>query len=550
MCRRSLLEFLFDFVLTLWSVVVSRLRTLEFWVDNLNPEFLFPELSKQKDTFVSLMKALSIHLRPAPYPYGLLTLRLLGKLGGKNRRVLREPIAIAEPEIIAQNAMESMSMEFTWSAKATEGGEGDSNEGVGSTFKLDLPIQRCFELLKTYSTGEELLSKEVECKPRDVTALLSNDVGDLDLLGYCADVSKETTLCQVKAAIQVLRSALTKIIDVSDGALANVDYNGKKVEGDERVGSGTFDMQTIASSLAKFNNEFKIIATGLMFGCAFSAIREEQLSFVKGLMTSLYVTVTSNEANIVRVDANGSSLSTTSAESDTKLNEFGATGLGSLKPFGYFEMNGSLEYTTDPLTINKALSEFLAQPSPALIEIGLVLLKHVLNLPKMLKQSDGSAEDEFDRGSMIFFENLLSGLCDQCVASDWNMRNGLYKGINMMVEVLGQSWAKRYEIELMNVALYAVKSVPSEMAIAAVKSFEFLVQLCGNLYGKPAFNQSAKTPFIVDMLSLLKAKEDKPAEMPSNVSKPCDDVLQMLLNELASTNHLVRYVFWNFDVAF
>ena len=55
----------------------------------MNPEFLFPELSKQKDTFVSLMKALSIHLRPAPYPYGLLTLRLLGKLGGKNRRVLR-----------------------------------------------------------------------------------------------------------------------------------------------------------------------------------------------------------------------------------------------------------------------------------------------------------------------------------------------------------------------------------------------------------------------------------------------------------------------------
>ena len=332
-----------------------------------------------------------MHLRPAPYPYGLLTLRLLGKLGGKNRRVLREPITIAEPEIIAENAMESMSMEFTWSARATEGSEGDSNEGVGSTFTLDLPIQKCLELLKTASTGKKLLSKEVECKPRDVTALLSNDVGDLDLVGYCVDVSKETSLCQVKAAIQVLRSALTKIINVPDGALANVDYNGEKVEGDERAGGGTFDMQTIASSLAKFNNEFKIVATGLMFGCAISAIRDEQLSFMKGLMTSLYVIVTSNQADIVRVDANGSSLSTTSPETDTKLNEFGATGLGSLKPFGYFEMNGTLKYTTDPLTINRALSGFLSQPSSALIETGLVLLQHMLDLPKNLKQSGGSA---------------------------------------------------------------------------------------------------------------------------------------------------------------
>eukprot|EP00978_Attheya_sp_CCMP212_P048442 scaffold520981_cov47-Attheya_sp.AAC.1 len=40
------------------------------------------------------MVSLTNHLRPAPYPYGLLTLRLLGKLGGKNRRFLCEPINV------------------------------------------------------------------------------------------------------------------------------------------------------------------------------------------------------------------------------------------------------------------------------------------------------------------------------------------------------------------------------------------------------------------------------------------------------------------------
>ena len=65
------------------------LRTLEFWVDNLNPEFLYPVMCSQPAVFADLMKSLCKHLRPAPYPYGMLSLRLLGKLGGRNRRFLR-----------------------------------------------------------------------------------------------------------------------------------------------------------------------------------------------------------------------------------------------------------------------------------------------------------------------------------------------------------------------------------------------------------------------------------------------------------------------------
>jgi len=143
------------------------LRTLEFWVDNLNPEYLYPVLaggggggiqaptssavsinsdagedakaiansegnekkantnanappppqSSLLDPFASpsislssilnnqypnsspgthhnstlpeLMSALMRHLRPAPYPYGMLGLRVLGKMGGRNRRFLR-----------------------------------------------------------------------------------------------------------------------------------------------------------------------------------------------------------------------------------------------------------------------------------------------------------------------------------------------------------------------------------------------------------------------------------------------------------------------------
>lgn len=70
------------------ELVQLGLRTLEFWVDSLNPEFLEPVLRKQESR---LLLALWQHLKPHPYPFGARTAQLLGKLGGRNRRFLRDP---------------------------------------------------------------------------------------------------------------------------------------------------------------------------------------------------------------------------------------------------------------------------------------------------------------------------------------------------------------------------------------------------------------------------------------------------------------------------
>lgn len=113
---------------------VARLRTLEFWVDNLNPLFLYPEVSKQIELFAKLMQALSRHLRPAPYPYGLLTLRLLGKLGGKNRQFLRFPMELSS----RSESNHAMHVECSWK----HAGER------AHPIKLPLPIESCVKLLR------------------------------------------------------------------------------------------------------------------------------------------------------------------------------------------------------------------------------------------------------------------------------------------------------------------------------------------------------------------------------------------------------------------
>nr|KYP66863.1 Transformation/transcription domain-associated protein [Cajanus cajan] len=73
------------------ELVSLGLRTLEFWVDSLNPDFLEPIMAS---VISEVILALWSHLRPAPYSWGAKALQLLGKLGGRNRRFLKEPLAL------------------------------------------------------------------------------------------------------------------------------------------------------------------------------------------------------------------------------------------------------------------------------------------------------------------------------------------------------------------------------------------------------------------------------------------------------------------------
>ena len=70
------------------ALAALALRTLEYWVDSLNPEFLEPALAP---VGAALHASLWAHLRPPPYPLGGKALALLGKLGGRGRRYLWDP---------------------------------------------------------------------------------------------------------------------------------------------------------------------------------------------------------------------------------------------------------------------------------------------------------------------------------------------------------------------------------------------------------------------------------------------------------------------------
>lgn len=548
----------------------------------MNPEFLFPEISKQSELFVSLMKALSTHLRPAPYPYGLLTLRLLGKLGGKNRRVLREPMDIKDPASFKVHAR-SLRIPFSWSTEHESMEtdppleEGQTQGETKGNYTLPLSIESCVELIKRILLLSEM-EKDVEPGNKATTesAILWKDseklwdipIEETDLMPYCLDVMRLTQKDQVESALAILRVALNEMIAVEDFDLETLDVSASVPETSREKApqeEEAISRSCVPDSFSRrgSDKDFELVSFGLMLSCAIESISESAIRFAKGLLTHTFVVVISHQSCFIRIDANGSRI----GSEDDGVEELGSAeffedGLGSLKPFGYFEQAGSLHGCTNPLIVNRSLAELLAQPSARAREIGLDMMHHLLNLTESLNLNLADANhqnpNEINRGALVFFESLLSALCEKCIVTKWNRRDGLHSGICLVLQKMGKSWSRKYEIEVMNVALFALKSVPREMSMASVKAFEFVVRVCEAMYGQAKVLYEGG--FVFDALASkpeLKEHTDNEIEDPSNTTPmdktstehdekesslchPCEEVLQILITEMSSTKNILR----------
>ncbi|KAI9495464.1 hypothetical protein BDB00DRAFT_870320 [Zychaea mexicana] len=96
------------------ELVSQGLRTMELCNDNLNPEFLDHIMAP---VMKELMDALWSHLKPLPYnqQHSHAAMRILGKLGGRNRRMLKSP-----PKLEYNSRIESgVSVEVTFDPNTT-----------------------------------------------------------------------------------------------------------------------------------------------------------------------------------------------------------------------------------------------------------------------------------------------------------------------------------------------------------------------------------------------------------------------------------------------
>lgn len=146
------------------------------------------------------MQALSRHLRPAPYPYGLLTLRLLGKLGGKNREFLRDPINVMQPSLDIPTT--SLSLSLRWRL---------TPDGISQPVSVQLPVSRCLLMLKKASRAGEMCCAANTVAQSGMTLIDWEDkrrlwdcsLSEVDFASYDTSVARKIRVEQAEASMVV-----------------------------------------------------------------------------------------------------------------------------------------------------------------------------------------------------------------------------------------------------------------------------------------------------------------------------------------------------------
>ena len=164
------------------ELITLALRTLEFWIDNLNREYLYPIVS-QKSILLGLMAALTDLLKPKPALYGNTAMRILGKMGGQNRLYLTKPLEFQ----LDEDADTGMVVEFEWGTSEERSPPGSLKMDKFVNFSVGF-LNKHFEskaspaqpsssstVVKSKETAVTTESNDVESKVPDDTIMLETD---------------------------------------------------------------------------------------------------------------------------------------------------------------------------------------------------------------------------------------------------------------------------------------------------------------------------------------------------------------------------------------
>lgn len=442
-------------------------------------------MTKQTELFASLMQALSRHLRPAPYPYGLLTLRLLGKLGGKNRQFLRGPLLLCDPAD-TWDPVRNLRIAYTWSGPSLISGQENTQSVAGSLesvagLTIPLPLDRALEMLKrvafshashdkkaTQSVEPGLPQKDETISWAERSRLLSSQIENIDFSYYCNDVMESTKDRQVRASLTVVRAAMAVVL--GDASCAAEKKGDAILAGED---SSRIDV-TIRSL------ELKPIALALMYASMIDSLKDKAWPLLKSFATRV-----------------------------------------------------------DPTILSEALVRFMSEPSVRSASVGTEFLKYLLQLP----EREGERVI-FQRQK--FSDSLLQSLCELNSSCSWDRQAGLQDTVCLLIDELGSEWALKFEARLVNAALLSVKSVPREVSNAALGGLRFFIRVCIGLYGAPWLPDGPADCLIWDILAVDGGRKDSSSleheEAPRSSVRPSEEVIRVALFEMASAQQIVRYV--------
>ncbi len=477
------------------------------------------------------MLALTSHLRPAPYQYGILTLSLLGKLGGKNRRFLQEPMDVTQSK---ENDLDSrFDLNCRWDSLPT--------------FKLMLPIQRAALVLEHMSILECSSCHRESTNAHGLQNLLSEDlqVEKFNLSEYKNKTLNESRRDQSLSALVIVRAALSSILEKGNF----VRLTEKKFKEGKDISLRLFIQQNRPSG----TKTMKLICRGLFHASTISSTQEQGLLLLHGLSFQMIQTVANAREDVRRSHNDEDSMKGQKHEKRNSSMQHAHVAGGKLQPllpFGCFSFVGQLKTRQYCLVLNETIPEVLKSRNDEEVKLALEIMRKIVNCSKAFDEEVSNNSNETAKAkspshlscSEIFVENMLYHLCHTCLASEWQERGGIFDGIIYLMQLMGKEWSIQYEVELIHVAIFCIKDQPQEVANAEKEALLFFFQVISSLYISLS-NHECHQRFCdhVSVPRHIDDTSDGNIEKRVLTDKPVSEtVFLMMIGEFGSPNPAVR----------
>ncbi|KAI9481535.1 MAG: hypothetical protein EXX96DRAFT_217391 [Benjaminiella poitrasii] len=486
------------------DLVSQGLRTMELCNDNLNPEFLDHIMAP---VMTELMDALWKHLKPLPYnqQHSHAAMRILGKLGGRNRRMLKSP-----PKLGFNARIESgVSLEVVF-------------DPIPTTHTL--PLDKCLEIaihaLETPETDIFYKRHAYNFLKTHLILMLELDEGPENLASSLYRRVKEQFIDDNEdnnKASQNDASDDTKANDNSNDAMDTSEHETEATPSTEtattlvtqNMGRITVDEENsvVGNTLNESGMKPKRLAgNGYTKYVSKRVAQEEALrSILISIMTASIIPELSEDAWTFFLDICRHFTLLHIGEA-VEVKEKGRKPLASM-----MEERLTVQHL-NTMTLVEAIVEVMTSSQIQLRKRG----EEALRMCYTVATSIFGSKEHVDQ--LPIFRVFASQFCSCCYKPEWFRKRGGCLGISIMSSQLdmGTKWMREHELDFIRSLLFVLKDASPEMANV---------------------NTEEARQTLSHVLKVCNGPEDGES---SDAQQKFQNLITLLLGELSNSNSVVR----------
>lgn len=482
------------------ELVSQGLRTLELCIDNLTHDFLDPIVSP---VIGDLMAALWRHLRPLPYnqTHSHTTMRILGKLGGRNRRILKDPPTLNVKSTLDSHVDAALRLVLS--------------ERTG-----DISTEQLLQVSDALDLVGRIMTNQVTGKDKAPHMNYYKEQGFLFLqacLPLVMDVESEPELAQiVKQSAAVIESAKTAPAPAETapgspkGTMGDALGDADAVM-DDGLEAPTAAVLSVIDELAQAESSD---TDKVRYQVPNKSRRDAHDRTVSQVVVALFAA-----ACVPELEERAWSVALNVCKHFLLLHipEFAVQKAGlkaATKPtISSLEVSNSVFASRIDAFVEGIVDVMTSESSEMRKKGGEALLY----LHETCMNILGSREDSVEQ--LPVFHSLALRFCSYCFKQEWYRKNGGCNGISMFCSNLkmGTKWMVDHQLEFTKALLYVLKDTSSEMSTSNVE-------------------EARRT--LSHVLKVCNQQEDN--DDVQDRQNKVNNLIHLLVQELPNTNSAVR----------